>query len=187
VKRTLVGVSVALAMCTAGLAQAPPPAPKPGAEHKAIAYFVGKWTAEGEMKASPLGPGGKMTSSDTCEAFAGGFQVVCRGKGNGPMGAMTSLGILGYNGGEKAYTYYGIDSTGMADYAKGQKSGETWTFESTTNMNGQSIKSRYTMVESSPTAYTFKWEMSKDGTTWSTVAEGKATKAAATKTTKPTE
>ena len=45
-------------------AQAPPQ--KPGPEHKKLDYFVGKWTSTADMKASPFGPGGKMTASDTC-------------------------------------------------------------------------------------------------------------------------
>ena len=60
------------------LAQAPP-APKPGPEHQKLAYFVGTWTNEGEMKPSPMGPGGKITGKDTCEWFEGGFSVICRG------------------------------------------------------------------------------------------------------------
>ena len=57
------------------------PAPKPSAEHQKLAYFVGTWTSTGEMKPSPFGPGGKMTSTETCEWFDGGFAVVCRSQG----------------------------------------------------------------------------------------------------------
>src|SRR6516164_4761019 len=32
--------------------QEPAPAPKPGPEHEKLAYFVGKWTSEGDIKAS---------------------------------------------------------------------------------------------------------------------------------------
>jgi hypothetical protein len=38
------------------------------------------------------------------------------------------------------------------------------------------FKSRYTLVETSPTSYTFKWDMSQDGTKWATVVEGTAKK-----------
>ena len=44
------------------LAQAPGEKPKPGPEHKRLGYFVGKWTAEAEMKPSPFMPGGKMSA-----------------------------------------------------------------------------------------------------------------------------
>jgi hypothetical protein len=157
-------------------AQAPEP-PKPGPEHKAMNYFVGKWTSEGDMKPSPFGPGGKMTSQDTCEWFAGGFQVVCRGDGKTPTGPMKMLGVLAYNPAEKAYTYYGIDNMGMSELSKGSKSGKTWTFSSKSEMEGKPFHSRYTMTETSPTSYTFKWDTSPDGAKWSTVMEGKSTKA----------
>ena len=32
----------------------PPAAPKPTPEHQKLAFFVGTWTNEGEMKASPM-------------------------------------------------------------------------------------------------------------------------------------
>jgi Protein of unknown function (DUF1579) len=160
-----------------GLVLAQPPAPKPGAEQKALGYFVGKWTSEGEMKPGLLGPGGKITSSDSCEWFKGNFQVVCRGEGTGPMGPMSSLGILAYSAKDKAYTYYGIDSMGTSELSNGQKKGDTWTYTATSTMEGKQFESRYTIVETSPSAYTFKWETSTDKKTWSVLMEGKATKA----------
>src|ERR687894_2577906 len=71
--------------------------PKPGPEHKRLGFFVGTWKGEGEMKPGPMGPGGKMTSTDTCEWFEGRFAVVCRYEGKGPMGPSKGLGILGYS------------------------------------------------------------------------------------------
>jgi hypothetical protein len=160
---------------TLAYAQAPAP-PKPGAEQKALGYFVGKWTSEGELKPGPLGPGGKMTSSDDCQWFEGGFHVVCHGKGSGAMGSMSSLGVMSYSASDKKYTFYGVDSMGMSELSTGDKNGSTWVFGSNSNVGGQSFKSRYTIVEASPTSYTFKWESSPDGTKWSTLMEGKATK-----------
>src|ERR671936_650243 len=102
---------VRLVACTATLAfsqliagaQAPP-APKPGPEHQRLGYFVGKWTGEGEMKPGPMGPGGKMTSSDNCEWFDGHFAVICHSEGKSPMGSFKGIGILSYSPEEKAYT-----------------------------------------------------------------------------------
>ena len=158
------------------LAQAPA-APKPGPEQQALAYFVGNWTSEGELKPGPLGPGGKLTGSDSCQWFEGGFQVVCRGKGTGPMGAMTSLGVMAYSAADKGYTFYGIDSMGTSELSTGKKNGSTWTYGSTSRYGDQTFKSRYTIVEVPPASYTFKWETSADGTKWATLMEGKSTKA----------
>ena len=80
---TLAFSIVALCVSMASYAQTPPAAPKPGPEHQKLAYFVGKWTVEGEMKASPMGPGGKMTSNDNCTWFSGHFAVVSRWRGFG--------------------------------------------------------------------------------------------------------
>ena len=97
-KRTL-AVCVVLAVgglqvLSAAIAQQ---APAPGPENKKLGYFVGKWTTEGELKASPMGPGGKITSTDTCEWFDGGFAVICRSDGTTPMGPSKSVGIMGYS------------------------------------------------------------------------------------------
>src|SRR5262249_41577584 len=93
------------------IAQAPPA--KPGPEHAKLGYFVGKWTGVGEVKPGPMGPGGKMTSTDDCQWFEGGFSVICHSTANGPMGPSKSIGILGYSTEEKVYTYYGVDNTSM--------------------------------------------------------------------------
>src|SRR5918992_422641 len=111
------------------LAQAPE-APKPGPELKLLQYFVGKWTSEGEMKPGPMGPGGRITGSDTCEWFEGRFAVICRSEGKTPMGPSKSIGILSYSPEEKVYTYYGVDSSGMTmtSIPRGTVQGDTWTY-----------------------------------------------------------
>jgi Protein of unknown function (DUF1579) len=177
-RKQLLAYAAATAMASgavAVLAQAPP-APKPGPEQKALEYYVGNWTGQAELKPGPFGPGGKMTSTDTCEWFAGGFHVICRGEGSGVMGNMKTLGIISYSGGDKAYKFYAVDSMGTAELSTGTKSGDTWTFSSDSNYQGMAFKSRYTLVEVSPTSYTFKWEMSQDGTKWATVVEGTSKK-----------
>ncbi len=174
--KRLIGSALAvLAMGGFVLAQAPP-TPKPGAEHKPMGYFVGKWKSEAEIKPGMMGPGGKMTSTDTCEWFTGGFQVVCRSEGSGAMGKLTSMGILGYSDVHKSYTYFGVDNMGTNEHALGQKKGNTWVFTTTSSMGGKQFQSRYTIVETSPTVQTIKWEASEDKKTWNVVMEGKSTK-----------
>ncbi|HEV8129804.1 MAG TPA: DUF1579 family protein [Acidobacteriota bacterium] len=179
IKRTIVGVVVLLFFAVAiGLAQEAGKAPKPGPEHKKLGYFIGKWSGEGDMKQSPFGPGGKFTGTETCEWFSGGFFVVCRSEGKGPMGEMKGLGILGYNPEEKKYTYHGIESTmPAAESSTGTVQGKTWNWTGESKMNGKVTKGRYIMKEISPNSYTFKYEISTDGGTWTTVMEGKDTKA----------
>lgn len=175
--RSLFAPIAVLALSSVAAAQQPPAPPKPTAEHQKLGYFVGSWTSSGDMKPSPFGPGGKVTGTETCEWFAGNFSVVCRSEGTSPMGPMKSLGIMGYAADEKVYTFYGTDNMGMnsGTVARGSVQGDTWTFTDEAMMMGQKIKSRWVMKVSSPTSYTFRWEMEQGGK-WATVMDGTATK-----------
>jgi hypothetical protein len=131
------------------------------------------------MKPSPMGPGGKITGADTCEWFEGHYSVVCRSEGKSPMGAMKSIGILGYNTDEKVYTYYGIDNSPMTmtSAARGTVQGDTWTYTDESTMGGQKVKSRVTIKEISPTSYTFLMEMQGPDGKWMPMMESRNTKA----------
>jgi hypothetical protein len=174
------GVLLALAVCASGVAaQAPPAAPKPGNEHGQLKYFVGKWTTEGEAKPGPMGPGGKFSSSDTCELFSGGFYVVCRMHGKSVQGESQEIGILGYDTAKKAYTYYGINNhIGQADLAEGQHDGDKWVYNSVFDVGGgKKMQGRYTMSDVTPASYAFKFETAPEGgSDWAVVMEGKATR-----------
>ena len=152
--------------------------PKPGPEHQRLGYFVGKWTTDGEMKPGPMGPGGKMTSNDTCEWFEGRFAVICHADGKTPMGPSKSVGLMGYSTEEKAYTYYGLDNSAMtmASVPRGTVKGDTWTYTDESMMGGQKMKTRVTIKELSPTSYTFKMEMQGPDGKWMAAMESKSTK-----------
>jgi hypothetical protein len=175
-KACAVGVAV-LGLQIATTAQ-PSQAPQPGPEHQRLGYFVGKWTGEGEIKPGPMGPGGKITSSDSCEWFEGRFAVVCHAEGNSPMGRSKSLGILGYSPQEKVYTYYGVESANMimTTVPRGTVQGNTWTYTDESMMGDKKVKSRVTIKELSPTAYTFTMDMQGPDGKWATVMETKNTK-----------
>jgi hypothetical protein len=176
--RTVASIAVALALGSAAvLAQPPKPAkPTPGPEHKRIAYFAGQWTFQGEAKESPLGPGGKITGSETCEWFAGGFQLVCRSKGTGPKGAVTGMAVMSYDPGRKAYTYYAHSSLGDNIFVRGQVQDKVWTWSDEATMDGKKMKIVATVTEDSPTSYLFKLEAGVDGGAMMVIEEGKATK-----------
>lgn len=157
-------------------AQAVRPGLKPGLEHKKLEYFVGKWKQESQMKASAFGPAGKVTATDTCEWFPGGFHLVCRSEGKGPMGPMKGLGVVGYSPSERAYTYYGIDNSGMAESGRGKFDGRTWTWTGENKVGGKTIKTRFVEIETSPTVYLLKWRISEDGNPWTTIMEGRETR-----------
>ena len=159
------------------LAQKPQEPPKPGPEVKRLGVFEGKWTGDAEIKPSAFSPaGGKMSSKDECTWSDGGWQLVCKGSSTGAMGNTTGTNVMGWNADEKAYKFMGYDSMGMMTTAKGTLKDKTWTWLGVDKVGGKTVHSRYTIVETSPTSYTFKWETSGDGKTYATIAEGKSTK-----------
>ena len=178
VRLSLAGCAVAsLISWQAAAAQGGQP-PKPGPEQERLGYFVGKWTAEGEVKPGPMGPGGKVTSSDNCEWFEGNYSVICHSEGKSPTGPMKSVGILGYSPEEKVYTYYGVDNSGMtmASVPKGTLKGDTWTYTDEGTMGGKKYKSRVIIKELSPTSYNFKMDMQGPDGKWMPMMETKNTK-----------
>ncbi len=170
----IVLVTVLSAAAAAALAL-PDPA-KAGPELARLDYFVGRWQSTGTMKAGPWGAGGAMSGEDDCQKMPGGFFVVCRSEGSGPMGAMHGLGVLGYDAAEKVYTWNGFNSLGENESAAGRVAGKVWTYTGEHTLGDSSFQTRYTITEGTATSYDFKAETSRDGKTWTPVMEGRVTK-----------
>lgn len=124
-----------------------------------------------------MGPGGKITNTETCEWFAGGFNLVCRSDGTNPRGSVKGGAVWGYDPAQQKYTYYGHNSFGEAFYVLGQVAGKVWnwTFEMPME-GGAKAQGRVILTEQSPTAFSFRFELTTDGTTWMLMEEGRATK-----------
>ena len=164
------------ALMTAAAAMAQTAAPKPGPELKKLDVFVGTWSLDGTMKPGVMGPGGTMTESEKCEWMEGGFYLVCHSDFKSSMGNGVGLSVMGYSGEDKAYTYHEFSSAGEFVDSKGTVDGDTWTWTNDEKMGGMSMKGRFTIHMTSAASYTFAFDMSQDGTKWSTVMEGKAAK-----------
>jgi hypothetical protein len=164
-----------LVLVATALAQMQPPAPGP--ELKKLDYFAGSWTLTGEMKPGAMGPGGTMTENEKCDWMEGNFYLVCHSDYKSSMGNGTGISVLGYSNDDKAYTYREFNSWGEFDDSRGTVDGDTWSWSNDEKMGGQTMKGRFTMKILSPTAYDFTFEMSQDGTKWTNVMDGKATKA----------
>lgn len=173
--RVFASLAIAVVLASSGVA-AQPPKPTPGPEHKRIAYFAGQWKFEGEAKESPLGPAGKMSGTESCEWFAGGFQLVCRTKGTGPRGAFTSMSVLSYDPGRKAYTYYAASSLGDNIFVRGQVQDKVWTWSDEATIEGKKMKIVATVTEEGAATTSFKLEVSADGGPMTVVETGKSTK-----------
>lgn len=167
------------AVATLGVFAAPALAqemPKPGPAQTRLAYYAGTWKYEGTIKESSMGPGGKISATETCRWFEGGFHLVCRSEGMNPMGAVKAQGIMGYDPAAKTYTYYGITSQGDGFLARGTVTGKVWNWTAESSMEGTPMKFRATMTEQSPTSYSFKLETAVGGGDWVVLEEGKSTK-----------
>jgi hypothetical protein len=148
--------------------------PKPGPEVQKLAYYVGTWKGDGEAKGGPFGPGGKLSSSMTCEWFTGGFQLVCRGKEHGPTGKRAFMNIKSYDEQSKAYTEYGVSNLGESEYdTNGSMDGNKRIFLVDHDVGGKPIRIRYTEKQVSRTLFTYQAEASVDKGPWSVIAEGK--------------
>jgi Protein of unknown function (DUF1579) len=160
-----------------GMAQAPTGPPKPGPEHQKLAYFAGKWTSEGDMKPSFLGPGGKFRSSSTCEWFDGNFALVCHSDGKTQTGSVKGLSVMAWDAAAKTYTYFSTNSLGQGGFSRGTVEGDTWTWSNETTMNGKPMVVRFTLKQASPDVATYKFEMGPPGEPLQLMMDGKQTRA----------
>jgi Protein of unknown function (DUF1579) len=174
-RRSFAIVISTLLLTALAVSQTGPPTPAP--ELKKLDYFLGNWTSSGDAKPGPMGPGGKFTESGKGEWMEGGFFLVINSNFQGAgMGTSKGVAYMGYDPQDKVYTYDAFSSSGENIHSKGTVDGDTWNWTNEFKMGAQTVKARYTMKILSPDAYTFKFEMSQDGTKWDTAMEGKATK-----------
>jgi len=152
----LIGVIVLMAQEHGGPRQ-------PSPAHKKLGVFVGTWKDEAEMKPGPFGPGGKLSLTESCEWFTGGFSVVCHTDTTGFMGDLKTLTVLTYDPEEKLYRFYEFNSVGWSQSAKGTVDGDTWTLDGESKMGGKLIKSRSTIKLSSPDSAVVRSEVAVEG------------------------
>ena len=105
-------LAITLMCALSAVAQSSSDQPKPSPELKKLNYFAGTWKLTGEMKESPYGPGGKISSTEKNHWMEGGFFLISDMKETTPKGADTAMSIFGYNPEEKVYTYHSINSFG---------------------------------------------------------------------------
>lgn len=156
---------------------------KPAPELQRIDYFVGAWTVEGMIASGPWGVGGKFGWTDTTEWMSGSFFVVGHWDFTMPAelgGDGEELFVMGYDSKENVYTFDAFSSQGLHQVSKGTlrtgPDGDTWIWASEGIQAGAPVKQRMTMRVLSPTRYRLKFEISNDGTNWTTFMEGEATK-----------
>lgn len=172
--RIMTAALLTLAAATPALAQAP--AREPGATEQRLAYFVGDWSFEGTAETTPMGPGGPLSSEESCSWYEGGFHVVCEGTSTSPRGEAEFRRITVYDQMRQAYTVYGMNSFGDSFFVPGQVEGKVWTWEDEMDMEGTPMKFRVTLTEESPTRYAYRMEASFGDSPWAVVETGTGTK-----------
>jgi hypothetical protein len=90
------------------------------------------------------------------------------------MGEGSEISVLGFDPKAKVYTYESFSSQGEHEIATGKVEGDTWTWNSVDS--GQPFKWRYSQKILSNTSFSSKFELSMDGSTWTTVMESKSVK-----------
>jgi hypothetical protein len=111
---------------------------QPSPEQKKLEYFVGKWKADVDIKATAAAPASKASGTEDCEWFAN-LHVVCKAESTGAAGNYRTMRILSYVPALKSYSQYAVDSFGYAVLSVGQLQGDTWTF--TTELPGMKLRS----------------------------------------------
>lgn len=158
------------------VAQQPVSTPQPSPEHKRLSAFVGTWKDEAEMRPGLFGLGGKMSLTETCEWFTGGFSVVCHTDTTGFMGDLKTLTVLTYDTEEKIYRLHEFNSVGWSNAAKGTVDGDTWTFDGESKVGGKLIKIRSTITLPSPDSAVMRSEVSVEGGPMTLLMELKGTR-----------
>jgi hypothetical protein len=177
-KLRLIALAFAVLCCASYcLAQFAQPTTTPTAEHQKMGYFAGDWKMQGTTKISPNAPGAPFTSTEHGEWVSGGFFLETHSSMHSVMGDVRGVRVLEYNPADKVYTYNAYNSLGEHQMATGHVLDNIWTWTSEAQMNGLIAKGRYTITVVSPASYTFKYETLTQTGTWSTVMEGKATRA----------
>jgi hypothetical protein len=167
---------VGVAWAAGAVAQSSPREANPGPELQRLAYFIGTWRTEGEMKESMFGPAGKLSGTVSHEWVLGKFFYLTRHEEQNPTGKHASMGVTGYDASRQIYIGYSFGGEGGVSRAEGTVSGDTWTWVTEYTVEGRPIKTRTVIKPTSATSYDFTWEIAPHGDDWTVVQTGRSTK-----------
>jgi hypothetical protein len=177
--RTLLGLSVQLILCTAAtLAQGRSAPPNIGPEVKRLSVFVGKWTAEGELKPGPMGPGGKMPITRSCNWTYDGIGILCHEIDTIPgMGIVSHVILMSYDAHAGDYVLFNASNMGHIWICRGTVNGDVWTWTGEHTMGGQTMLLRLTQKWTSKDSFDFQDEGGPDAKSMTVTTDGKGTRA----------
>lgn len=147
--------------------------PDASPELKKLDDLIGTWKIDGDAKATPAGPAGKVSYELNCQWHTGGSQVVCQYVGTQPKGPYKEISIYSYEPTTKAYSVYSVSSDGLTSLGRLTIDKNAWTHVWDIRANGKPMKFRLALSEVSPTGGKWKTEISEAGGPWMLSGEGK--------------
>jgi hypothetical protein len=150
--------------------------PRPAAEHEKLKLFAGTWTGEETIYPSPLDPAGGVARARVENRIALDGFIVVQDYAQEKNGVATARGhgVFSYDARRRQYVMDWWDSFGQgrSEY-RGIFQGDRIEFTTDTPMG----KARATFDFPRGDRYTFKMEISMDGTKWAPFMEGQYTRA----------
>ena len=166
-----------LVVCFATAMHAQAPAPTPDPALKKLSALVGHWTYEGEYKAGPLGPGGKVTGEYNGQMILGGFFFQARWTEKGPAGETRGLDIEAYDPVNKNFVSNWYLSDGSRFSGVLAVSEKTYAIAGKFLLTGKQYEFKDTLILAADLmSVTERGEISADGKTWTPWFENKWTK-----------
>ena len=173
-KRALVGVVVLLIAAVGLRAQTPKPYP----ERMKLEPFIGDWVSQGEAKATPLGPAGKITGKASGKWILDGFALQWEYSTTTAEGkVVTGREIDCYDPVTRTFPARWFDTGGAYTDGVYIPNGNVIVFQGTTTeaTRKYGFKQTYTYAPDF-NSYTYKDEISMDGKTWIPASEAKGTR-----------
>jgi len=158
--------------------------PKPGQDHLKLEPLIGAWTFEWNLKASPVGPAGKITGTETYQWLPGQFFLQMDRELKTPVGQVLQRAILSYDTLSKKYTMnvFGLTDGSVGSFI-GTVNGTMWNWSGAGpnglagTLNGKPFHDRCTWtVPDRGNVRDAKCEASLDGKAWAPSLEATYTK-----------
>ena len=144
-----------------------------------LEFLIGKWNYAGEDLNSPFGSGGKTATAFKCEWLPGRYFVVCRENGSIGNDDFAKLEVYGYNPEIQSYTYTSFESGGTSESQLcAIRTRRLSCRGHDRTRKGQLVQTRTVMAPegTSSDRFTFIFEYSADGRTWSVGGRGQVTR-----------
>ena len=133
-----------------------------------LAFYVGKWTESGSMRADPSQPMQAIAGGETCRWAADGYAVVCEEKTSGAGGGWQGVYILSYDAGSGKYHVHGTEKPGVNMHATGEIIADRCVWMVDPAPDGTQI--RYVFTPAGNNARTMVVEI-QNGTEWTRIVD----------------